>query len=81
MAKFQNAMMISKEEWAERMLDAAHCVNKDTRPPAEQLAAIAVQIQADALLEAAKIASEYHTFGGVRAGILRRAQEVADSVK
>lgn len=67
-------MMISKEEWAERLgripIDDEHYDRK----------VMVAQIQVDALLEAAKIASEMHTFGGVRAGILRRAKEVAESV-
>lgn len=65
-------IMISKEEWAERLgripIDDEHYDRK----------VMVARIQADALLEAAKIASEYHTFGGVHQGLLRRAKELQE---
>lgn len=70
-------MMISKEEWAQRMLDAAKCIH-GTIPPLEQLAAVTASLRAETMLEAAKIASEYHTFCGVRLGLLQRAKELQE---
>ncbi len=49
-----------------------------TIPQTEQVVTLVARIQADAMLEAAKIASEYHTFGGVHQGLLRRAKELQE---
>lgn len=62
------------------MLDASLCLNGGGSDK-EQLAAVAAAIQADAMLEAAKIALEYHTFGGVHQGLLRKARELQEGAR
>lgn len=69
-------MMISNEEWAVRL--AAPAFNTLQGMLDHHFQSIVAKIKVDAMLEAAKIASEYHTFGGVRLGLLQRAKELQE---